>query len=50
MRRQALRVVNQGYSCPQIGAALGITRQRAWQLMNEEMDLVAAETFEEALK
>lgn len=50
MRREALRMVNLGYSCPQIGEVLGITRVRAWQLVSEEMALVASETFEDGLK
>lgn len=50
MRREALRLVNTGESCLQIGEALGVMRQRAWQLVTEEMDFLAAETFEVGLK
>lgn len=49
MRREALRLVNQGYSVPEVGEALGVTRQRAWQLVSEELDAVKAETHEDAL-
>jgi hypothetical protein len=56
MRREALRLVNLGYNCPQIADALTdlgftrVSRQRAWQLVTEEMDLLAAETLEDAAK
>lgn len=40
-----LSLSNLGYSCPQIGEALGVSRVRAWQLLSEEMDLVRAETL-----
>jgi hypothetical protein len=48
MRREALQLVNKGYSCPQIGEVLGVSRQRAHQLVSEELGLLAAETLDEA--
>jgi hypothetical protein len=49
MRRDALRLVNAGYSVPEVGEALGVTRQRAWQLVSEELDAVRAETHEDGI-
>jgi hypothetical protein len=34
--------------CPAIGAALGVSRVRAWQLANEGMEALRAETLDKA--
>jgi hypothetical protein len=49
MRREVFRMLNEGMSCPQIGDVLGISRERAWQLGNEEMAVVKAESHSLAL-
>lgn len=50
MRLEAMKLVNQGFSCPAIGEILGISRVRAWTLINEELEAIAAETLQEALE
>jgi len=49
LRLKVLQLVNEGYNCAEAGAKLGITRVRAWQLVNEEMALIATEQSKEAM-
>ena len=50
-RRAAWRLANEkGFNCPQIAEAIGVTRQRAWQLISEELVIVQGETFAEAIE
>lgn len=49
MRLEAFKLVNQGYSRPAIGEILGVSRVRAWELINQEMEAIAEETHTEAL-
>lgn len=37
-----------GHKNPAIGAALGISRERAWQLSKEALELLKSETLEDA--
>lgn len=48
LRSKALEMLLQGHKCPAIGAALGITRERAWQLSKEALEMLKAETLEDA--
>lgn len=50
LRLEVVALVNKGYSIPQAGAALGISRVRAWQLVKEEMEVIKDETFQEAIE
>lgn len=36
-RAEALRLAKKGLKYKEIGAILGLTRQRAWQLVNEKL-------------
>jgi hypothetical protein len=49
-RLQALRLRKEGYTYDAIGTALGISRQRAHQLVTEELAKLRAEVAEEALE
>jgi hypothetical protein len=46
MRDQVLAMSNTGMTCPQIGEALGISRNRAWQLLNEALEMLHSETMD----
>jgi hypothetical protein len=48
MRAEALAMLLAGKSCPQIGEALGVTRERAWQVTKEALELLIAETMDKA--
>lgn len=48
MKREAWRLRLQGYSIPEIGDQLGVTRQRAWQLLDAENKAVQDETHQAA--
>lgn len=48
MRAQALEMLLAGKSCPQIGEALGVTRERAWQVTKEALQLLISETMDKA--
>lgn len=48
MRAKALEMLLEGHKCPAIGEALGISRERAWQLSKEALELLKAETLEDA--
>lgn len=48
MRSTALSMLLEGKSCPEIGDALGVTRERAWQVATEAIDMLIAETLDKA--
>lgn len=48
MRAKALEMLLAGHKNPAIGAALGISRERAWQLSKEALELLKSETLEDA--
>lgn len=48
LKREAWRLRLAGYSCPEIGDKLGVSRQHAWQLLDDEHKAVLAETREAA--
>lgn len=48
MKREAWRLRLAGYSIPEIGDQLGVTRQRAWQLLDAENKAVQDETHQAA--
>jgi len=48
MRSDAFAMLVKGMKCPAIGAALGVSRVRAWTLANEGMAQLRAETMEQA--
>jgi hypothetical protein len=48
MRADAFAMLVKGMKCPAIGAALGVSRVRAWTLANEGMEQLRAETMDKA--
>lgn len=48
MRSEAFAMLVRGLKCPAIGTALGVSRVRAWQLANEGMEALRAETMDQA--
>lgn len=48
MRGEAFTMLLAGHKCPAIGAALGVSRQHAWKLAQEGLDLRRAETMDKA--
>lgn len=48
MRSEAFSMLVRGMKCPAIGAALGVSRVRAWQLANEGMEQLRTETLDKA--
>lgn len=47
-RSRAMEMLLAGHKCPAIGEALGVSRERAWQLAKEALELLKAETLEDA--
>lgn len=47
-RAIAMQMLLAGHNCPDIGKALGISRQGAWGLAREAMAELKAETLEDA--
>lgn len=48
MRLKAFELKLQNQTCTQIGEALGVSRVRAWQLLNEHLEELKAETLDKA--
>lgn len=48
MRAEAFAMLARGLKCPAIGEALGVSRVRAWQLANEGLEQLRAETLDKA--
>lgn len=48
MRLTAFEMLARGYKCPEIGATLGVSRIRAWQLASEGLEQLKSETKDKA--